>query len=254
MRHSIVFVVAVLVVALAIPAVPAEAKGHPTLLTKETAAVTAGGSSWVVITWQGMGDVSNVRVTAKANKRTVGVGYPENTGDHSSLMVDSALLAGEIDFAAFRLEVPYSQTKEFRLQLQMTYEDQGKTRSRSYGVRVPVVQHTGADLAVAGETLGTARPGEATWVGVKLTGLAPSLADVEVTVDGGLPVVYPGDGDHTSLHHDSTLLSGETDVARFRVDPEAEDTGVHDLQIVVSYTKGRDAGTETVTLPLEVGG
>ena len=245
--------VAALALGVGLLPLPAFARSTPELLTQQLPAVVAGGSSWVALNWQGTGDVGDVRVTARAvgQGRQVVVEYPENTADHSSLMQDAELATDEIDFTALKLTVPYGQARQLRLQIQLSYTEGGRTHNRNFMVTVPVIQHTGADLEVVTDTLGPVASPTGGWVEVLLSGVAPTLSEVQVTVEGAVAVTYPAEGSSTSLHHDATLVAGETDVARFLVDPEAP-PGSHQLTVTISYAKGSERLARTVTLGLEV--
>lgn len=231
-------------------------RADPQLQTPETAAVVAGDTSWVALNWLGDGDARNFQVRVEnaigANRATWE--YPTNSGNFTSLSKDAELLDGELDYTAIRLTVPYAQDRSFQLNLRVTWEDGRGGRSETARVTVPVTSFSGEDFQQITNEAQVASA-EDTWVEVRYTGGAPVLDDVSLTVadTGGLDIVYPGDDDATSLHHDGTLLAGETDVARFLVLGTGADPGSRQLALEVSYRKGDAVETRSTALAVQVG-
>lgn len=233
-------------------------RGGLRLLTRETATLTAGSASWVALNWTSPGGVGDLRVTAMPlgrARRAVEVTYPANTRSHTSPMSDAHLEPSEIDFTALRLHVPYELNRDFRVLLTARWEENGRERSRKFIVQVPVVRHSGADLEQVTAQLEPMSPGTSGWVEVAYAGFAPRLQDVRVVVTdpAGSEITYPGYGESTSLHHDATLVSGETDVVRFRVDTGGLEPGVHELELEVRYSKNGETRRlpGAVRLPVE---
>lgn len=217
---------------------PASAKGEATLVqkTKRTAAIVEGDTAWVSVTWTARhGDVFDVKMYAFPDAKDVTVQYPENTGDHSSLMVDDTVLEKEIDFSSFRLHVPYG-TKQFKMRIVATWNDGKRDFKDEFVVHVPVGRHNGDDVAQSTTDLG-AIGSEPVWAGVTWTGIAPVVEDVRMTVDvPGAVVTYPNEGSFTSLYYDDTLEDGETDTTRFLLDASSLTPGAYSGDVTLSYT------------------
>ena len=245
MRTRIIVLMAALLIAstaLPVAAAPKPDVDKDVELTNyETAAIVAGDSAWIALNWQGSGgDAENFRLEVKKPDPGVEVRYPANTGTYTSLWADDTLTDGEYDFTAVHVTVPYAASSDIKLLFTLTYEHAGKPKTRSFNVRVPVVQYSGAeDLQQVTASLGEVALGESAWVGVSYAGLAPRLDDFQLTVAdaAGLPIVYPADGSSTSLHHNARLEDGETDIARFRVDAYDVPTGTYTITIRATYRK-----------------
>jgi hypothetical protein len=245
MRTRIILLVATALIAST--AVPAAAAPKPKvdkdveLTNYDTAAIVAGDSAWIALNWHGGGgDAENFQLVVKKPDAGVEVRYPDNTGTYTSLWADDTLSDGEYDFTAVHVTVPYAAGKDINLQFTLSYEHNGKSKSRNIKVRVPVVQYTGGeDLQQVTESLGQVALGQSAWVGVSFAGLAPRLDDFQLTITdtAGLPIVYPADGTSTSLHHNARLEDGETDVARFRVDAYDVEAGTYTIAIRATYNK-----------------
>ena len=240
MRRTLITTITALVMLMAV-ATPAFAdeEAEVSLKTKKTAAVVEGDTAWVALSWSAdEGDATNFRIVAQPRTRGVTVEYPENTGDHSSLMDNDTLSDGEIDFTSLKVSVPYG-VKQVRLRVTASWTSDGENERETYNVTVPVGKFVGDDLAQATDDAGSVATAEPAWLGVEWTGIAPVLEKVSMTVAAprGAVITYPGEGSATSLHYDSVLEDGETDVARFLVDASALDPGKHTLDVVISYTK-----------------
>lgn len=253
------FMAALLVVGTALPAAAApkpDVDKDVELTNYETAAIVAGDSAWVALNWQGGGgDAENFQLVVKKPDPGVEVRYPENTGAFTSLWADDTLSDGEYDFTAVHVTVPYTAGTEIKLLFTLTYEHNGKAKTRSFNVRVPVVEYSGGeDLQQVTASLGELTQGESAWVGVSYAGLAPRLDDFELTVTdaGGLPIVYPGDRSSTSLHHDARLEDGETDVARFRIDAFDVPAGTYTIAVMATYRKDTATAELVGSVSLEV--
>jgi hypothetical protein len=260
MRTRIILLLAaILMVTTALPAAAApkpDVDKDVELTNYETAAIVAGDSAWIALNWVGGdGDAENFQLVVKKPDPGVEIRYPDNTGTYTSLWADDMLSDGEYDFTAVHVTVPYSAGSDIKLLFTLTYDHAGKPKTRSFNVRVPVVQYAGGeDLQQVTESLGEVALGESAWVGVSYAGLAPRLDDFQLTVTdaGGLPIVYPGDGSSTSLHHNARLEDGETDVARFRVDAIDVEAGTYTISVLATYRKDASAATLAGSVTLVV--
>jgi len=249
-----IFTLVLITAAFLSAAAPAMAKDEAKvkLDTQKTATVVQGSSAWVVVNWRGStADATGFRVVATTKAPGVEISYPDNTGDHTSLMFNDVLSSDEIDFTAIHVDVPYG-TKNFKLDLVATWNNGEKDVSKDFKVTVPTVEYTGDDVAISTDDAGSVPTDEPSWVGVDWTGMAPSIGDVEMTATGpsGAAIAYPGERDWTSLYHDNQLDQGETDVARFLLDASGLEAGVHKFEVTLSYSRGdspaRTSGVVTV--------
>lgn len=234
------------------------------LLTDRLPAVTAGDTVWVALTWEARGvEATGFRVVATKAKG-VEVAYPTNTGDHTSLMADDVLSDGELDFTSLRLTVPYGSKKKVEVELEVTYQVDGRTshevlvgkklkRKKKVKLEIPVETFTGADVAQVGTDPQTVAAGSGGWVDVVYTGYAPRVEDIRVVVTDavGLPIEYPQQG-YTSLVHDAVLEDGETDVARVYVDTSGAAPGTYQLAVEATWTKAGETGRLTGVVPVTV--
>lgn len=239
------------------PAAADDGEGEIELLTEETAAITAGDTAWLALNWTAEdGSVTDVALTLRkgANQGVV-VTYPTNTATFTGLMNGHTLDEGEVDFTAVRVYVPSDfSPKKVKLDFEISYTSGGERVSDVVKVDVPVVRFTDGEHLVQHESAATVALGESAWVDVNMTGLAPSVDDVRLTVSGGLPVVYPGDRTFTSLHGDGTLEDGETDTARVRIDALDVAPGSYSLATELTYEFDGRTHTRAGTIEVTVAG
>lgn len=238
-----------LLFASATPAAADDGHDEVRLLTHETATVTAGDTAWLAVNWTAeKGSVSDFAMVLREEpKYGVEVSYPENTGTWTGLMNGHVLDEGEIDFTAIQVAVPASfDKKHVELEFDVTFTNvNGEEEDKKFKVKVPVVQYTDGDHLVQHESSIEVAPGSSTWVDVDFTGLAPVVENLSMTVSGDLPIIYPAYGISTSLHGDSRLDDGETDTARFRVDPGDAAPASYEMTTEITYT----VAGETFTRP-----
>jgi len=221
-----------------------EDDSHPVLLTEQTAAVTAGGSVWLNIMWASAGDVEDFEVTFKANHDGE-VEYSQTTVDHAGPMNGYQMLDNEADFTAVRLTVP-EDTKhdEVQLEAKATWTaDDGKSEKHTFKITVPVVQYTGEDWQLVGNTSSAVNG----WVEMKVTGFAPSTEDLEFEVmdDAGTEPYLP-QVTWTGPHNDGQLVTGETDMVRFYVEPGSVTPGDHTVTFTTAWIRNGEPKTKNV--------
>lgn len=91
----------------------------PTATT--TAALSPGRSAWLALGWTSDRTVTDWSTTVSA-PAGVTVTYPSTRGGRdTSLFASGTLVGGTKDFVAFRLSVPYTQTRSFTLSVTSTY-------------------------------------------------------------------------------------------------------------------------------------
>jgi hypothetical protein len=238
-----VFLAAALLATFATPALAGD-EAKVQLKTKKTAAVVEGDTAWVAISWTAKkADASDFRITASTNTAGVTISYPENTDPYSSLWDNDTLSDGEIDFTSLQVSVPYG-SNSVKLIVAATWTSDGEKQSKEYKVKVPVAKFSGDDIAQVTTSAGSVSVGSPDWLGVEWTGIAPVLGTVKMTVNGpvGAIISYPTNtGTYTSLHYNDTLVAGETDIARFRVDASGMAPGKYTIDLELSYTKGKEA-------------
>lgn len=238
-------------VAVPVSAKEAEDKAAKVKLeTKKTAAIVQGGTTWVAINWRGAdADATDFRITATTKAKGVDISYPTNTGNHSSLMANDVLSSDEIDFTSLNLVVPYG-TKQFKIDIVASWNDGKKQIEKEFTVTVPTVKYSGEDAALV--TDGVRAPAAAQpWIDVAWSGMAPSLDQVRMTVDGppDAVVTYPGHGSSSGLSRDSRLNQAETDVAGFRLDTSGLKPGSYEFKVVLAYERdGKSSSVSGVVL------
>lgn len=249
---TLVLLIATLIAA----AVPASAKdaedetAKVRLETKKTPAVVQGGTTWIAINWRGAdADATDFRITATSKATGVEISYPANTDGHSSLMDNDVLSSDEIDFTSLNVVVPYG-TKQFKIDIVASWNDGKKDVEKKFNVTVPTVEYKGEDAALVAESIGVAAASQP-WVDVAWSGMAPSLDQVRMTVDGPpeAATTYPGDGSSSGLSRDSRLDQGETDVAGFRLDTAEMKPGSYEFKVLLAYERdGKPSSVSGIVL------
>ncbi len=242
---SSLLILCIAVVGLAAPA-SAQKQTAPTLLSKEKVDWIAGTSEWINLSWTTEAELENVEVRIVRQSSGLTIEYPNGT-DHSSLMTDSTLSTNEIDFTALKITTDASVKGNQRATLEITWDDNGRRQSATGSLRFSNKKYKGDDFAILTEeasvSLAPVAP-EANWVELAYKGLAPTTADMQITVSGPLPVYHPQET-FTSLHHDQTLHAGESDVARVWFDPDLLQTGTHALTVTITYTDTKGTAKQT---------
>lgn len=248
-RFLVIITTTALAMSIFAPAASAKAK-EIELLTGKTAAITAGAEAWIALNWVADEDVSNFRVTVTDAPNGVTVSYPTNLDGWTGLAGGHYLDKDEVDFTALKLAVDGSVTKDIKMDVEASYEFEGKVQSGNFTVKIPVAVFAG-DTDLSQTTKGAVISGDGSWVDVSFAGYAPSSNDftMKVSEPAGLVVSYPGYGSSTSLHSDARLSAGESDVARFYAHPNGG-TGTFPVTIDVTYDAGN--GTKTLSSVVEV--
>ncbi len=253
-RITLIALVAALTMAVMAPATAAP-KPQLKLETNRTAGILEGETRWLAISWSAkFGDLENFRVVASTDTKGATVAYPENTGDHASLMQDDILSVDEIDFTSLQVSVPYG-TKAAKLKLEASWTVDGTKDSKSFTVTIPVAKYSGAeDVVIVTEHAGSVDKSGAGWLGVEWLGVAPHISDVQMTVNGtnGMAIHYPSEGKTTSLHFDDVLDAGESDVARFYVDAADLAPGTYKVTVDLTYTRGSTHDSVSGTIVFDV--
>lgn len=211
--------------------------------TNKTAAVLAGDTAWITVSIRGKADVDNVRFTATLDGRPVA--YPENTVDHSGPHNGYGVDQNETDYVAFQVTAPLVDTKDhLPLELQVSWTEDGSSRSGTDVVKVPVVTFNGEPYELVADEVSLAGADDG-WVRIGLAGLAPRLDDVRVTVINpiGLTIHYPQET-YTSLLRDALLEDGETDEASFRLGEEHWSQPI-EIELKVDYILGGEPMSRT---------
>jgi hypothetical protein len=246
MRRIIVLLLAMALIATLAPAAVAQESEAPAgpasvvLLTPATAPVQAGNAAWVLLNWAATGgDAWNFRLNATATSGA-SVAYPTNTVDHSSLMSNDILSNGEVDFTALHIDVPAAAVGPVDLNLSLSYDTAAGPQSIDVQLDVPIVTFDGDALASTSDDLGAIDRNSTKWVDFWFTGLAPVVGDIHLTVTdpGAFGVVYPQDGTFSSLYYQSQLASGESDVARIRLDATGVEPGTYKIGVRTDYVVG----------------
>ena len=237
-------------------------------VTAQTAAVVPGQSAWLSVVWAANQTVTDWSTTVSAPPG-VGVTYPTTRGGSDTSLYGSAtLVGGTMDFTAFRLAVPYTQTASFPVTLVSTYtgtcgdngqckeqgsgnDDKARAHSISVTVTVPVQPATGPAFTQTTTSLEVAAGTDA-FQQIAFTGGQADLADFTVragTLPPGLAVGYPGDAPVSRPAGGSSLTGGGTDQVALRFDTTALQPGTYTVPLVITYVAAAPRTTNgTVTL------
>lgn len=226
----------------------------PILLTDRKISWTTGSSGWVQLSWTAKGEVENFQVVAKSPQKDVTVSYPDNTANHTSLMVDDALQTNEIDYTSLYIETGPDTPKNFNVSIEASWTVDGKEyRGRkTLGFRGVAFEGDAFAVMTDSATAVAGGDGSENWLELGYLGQAPSTTGFSVRVEGDVPVYHPQE-EFTSLHHDDELLAKETDVARVWFDPDAIEPGTYELTVVVDYQLGSDRRSMKHPVILTVG-
>lgn len=241
------------------------ATGEPVLLTRLLPPMVRGQVGWVGLMWSTETDICEVRVTSSATAGTVG--YPTNTGDHSSFYVNDALAEGNLDFTALKLATPAAGGMQLKVEVRYTrladslvlrkFDDlvtksvrgadcRGTTASKSYTLTVPLIDAIGPAVSLDTDQVSVAA-GKPTWVDLELDGRKPGLTNVRValTPPRELAVVYPGDGTSSGLTKGTDLAVLSSDRAGVRL--ESSVPGTYRVPVRITWGNGGQL-TETLTV------
>ncbi|MBN2491087.1 MAG: hypothetical protein JXQ29_09575 [Planctomycetes bacterium] len=230
-----------LAAAMAAPATACDPNPPFVLKTLQLPTVAPGQSAWQMLYWQG-GEVPvyDFQVTVKARKGMV-VNYPSER-EFTSLWKDSTLRAHDVDFTAFKLDIPVYATKSEYLEIEVRYAvyvAPGKSIPGLLKTKVllPIELNQGADYQLLTYAVGPIAEESAVWVALDFRGAAPKLEDFRAVVADaqGATVSYPGGNDYTSLSEDSVLQAAETDCVAFHIDTTGMASSLYTLAVDVSY-------------------
>jgi hypothetical protein len=219
--------------------------------TKRTAAVVEGDTAWVTVSIRGRADLEDVRFTATLDGETVE--YPTNTVDHSGPYNGTGLKEHETDYVAFRVTAPSAgqDGRMAALVLSVTWTENGITLSDTHTLEVPVVAFTGEPYELVTNEV-TAPEAANGWVSLGLTGMAPRVENVQVSIaqPEDLDLYYPAET-FTSLHKDAVLEKGETDEARLRIG-ESHWGDTLTVEVQIDYTVEGTPGSRTHSVTVTV--
>lgn len=120
-------------------ATPAAAAGPPPRpVTGVLPAVPAGETSWVNLTWTTGRRICEAAVTVEGDG--VRIGYPGNTGTHTSFSRSDRLKPGRPDYTAFTVR-PGADELFLRLTATLTYANCGRhpvEQARTFRLTLPV--------------------------------------------------------------------------------------------------------------------
>jgi hypothetical protein len=248
-------------------AVAASGSSDVTLTTSTLPTLHPGQTAWVSTLWTGASVDATSFLLRATGPTGITISYPANTGIYSSLYKQSTLLAGDTDYAAFKVAVGASVIGNQTITLSVAYalassRSQGESQGgsgrsspvvKNLTVTLPVVAATGPAAELLTKTVGPIKSGAAQYVQISYKGVKPGLTGVAVTVTtkpAGLTVTYPGDRTSSSLSQDATLDVDETDSAAVRLDTGTLAPGSYPLGVDFAYGSGQHVGG---TLTLTVG-
>jgi hypothetical protein len=97
-------------------------------------------ATWLHIFWTAGKKICDVKVTAAADKVTIG--YPANTGDYTSFGQSDSLPSRKVDFTAIRVNADYAAPAWVPISALVSYNSCGKyakTKSENFTVYLPVM-------------------------------------------------------------------------------------------------------------------
>ena len=229
---------AVLLAVMTVPVAAGDKNPPFTLQTKQLPTVAPGQSAWQMLYWQGGSQPAyDFRLTVKPQKGLV-VTYPSGR-DFTSLYKTSTLAANDVDFTAFKLDIPVFAWKSQYLEIEVQYLLAGEKKAEKFKTRVllPIEANQGDDYQMLTSAVGPIAENSADWVTVEFRGAAPRLDDFRVVVADaqGATISYPGGLEYTSLSQDNVLQAAETDFVAFHVDTTGMAASLYTLTLDVSY-------------------
>jgi hypothetical protein len=122
-------------------AAPAQASiNGPEPVTTWLSPVRPHQATWVHIFWTAGKKICDVKVTAAADKVTIG--YPANTGDYTSFGQSDSLPSRKVDFTAIRVTADHAATGYVPISTLVSYTSCGryaKARTENFTVYLPVL-------------------------------------------------------------------------------------------------------------------
>ncbi len=212
---------------------------QPILLSDTNGTWVEGQARWVTLSWTAQDDITDVVLRVDGSTDAVTVSYEDPANRYATLSVDPDLAANEVDTTSFLVEPAPTTPSTFELRLAVEWTYQGTRHTGS--MQMTYEQQPDEGEAFIGVTEDARVPdrgdGSRNWVELQFLGMIDDLRDFTVSIEGPLPVYYPQTS-YTSLHHDAVLEVGESDVARFWLDPSIIEPGIYELTVVIDYTVG----------------
>jgi hypothetical protein len=122
-------------------ATPAQASiNGPEPVTTWLSPVRPNEATWVHIFWTAGKKICDVKVTAAADKVTIG--YPTNTGTYTSFGQSDSLPSRKVDFTAIRVDADSTAATYVPISTLVSYTSCGKyakTRTENFTVYLPVL-------------------------------------------------------------------------------------------------------------------
>ncbi|GGK34828.1 hypothetical protein GCM10010124_29360 [Pilimelia terevasa] len=236
------------------------------MLLPVLAPMLPGQQGWVSAMWTTDGDVCDIRITASGG--SVGVDYPTNTDTYTSLYINSALADGNLDYSAFRFDIPdnallaqlltvkvswrqmksnsFKRTDDLRTKV---FTCAGTARSDTALVTIPVSLALGAGVTQKTTALSVAR-GTPGWIKIAYAGTRPGMNNfrVALTPPANLTVTYPNGAGSAGLNANSALLVGTEDFAAVYLDASKLNAGTYKVPVTATYSGGSLTGSLTLTV------
>ncbi len=140
MKAASVFLAATMAGAGMFPVAAQASINGPEPVTTWLSPVKPDQATWVHIFWTAGRKICQVKVTAAADGVTIG--YPENTGDHTSFGQSDSLPSRKVDFTAIRVTAGPTTAAYVPISTLVSYTSCGKyvkAKTENFTVYLPVL-------------------------------------------------------------------------------------------------------------------
>ncbi len=229
-----------------------ETKGSPRFLAASSTGWVEGESRWVSLPWLATEGIQDFRVTALSTAPGVRVTYQQETLDHAAPQFGPDLGANEVDVTMLQVSTTTATPESWELEVSASWEYRGRRHEGATVIKVTTISavtENPLQPLIDDATVTASGDGTDNWVDLAYLGLADLTTNVEVSVEGDLPVQYTSKL-FSSLDHGDELVRGEIDSARIWFDPNRLGAGSHELTVTLQYTIDASTAVQVVSHPL----
>lgn len=228
--------------------------GSPIFLGATSTGWIEGESRWISLPWLAVDGIQDFRVTATSTAPGVKVSYHQETHEYSAPRYGPDLGVNEVDVTMLQVSTTTATFESWDLEVSASWEYRGRRHEGTTVIGVTTL--SAADDAplqplVDDATVAASGDGTGNWVDLSYLGVADSTTNVEITVEGELPVQYTSKL-FSSLEHGDELVRGEIDSARIWFDPSRLGDGSHHLVVTLRYTTDASTTVQEASHPLVI--